>query len=51
MLGQDFNIDAIVTLKMGVDCIEQNYVNKVAAYLKDQKDLGFNNQNFTKSYS
>jgi hypothetical protein len=51
MLGADFNLDSITTLRMGVDCIEINYINKVANYLKRRGDLGFNNVGFTKSYS
>lgn len=46
-----FNLDAITTFRGGVDVIELNYINKVAVYLRTRKDLGFNNVNFTKSYS
>lgn len=46
-----YNLDAIKTFKQGIDVIEQNYINKVQNYLVTQGDLGFNNANFTKSYS
>jgi hypothetical protein len=46
-----FNIDNISSLVQGIKVIEDNYINKVAAYLKTRADLGFNNVMFTKSYS
>lgn len=51
MLGADFNLDAITSLRQGVECIENNYIHKVANYLKRRGDLGFNNINYSKSYS
>lgn len=46
-----FNLDGINTFRGGVEVIEQNYINKVAKYLKERAELGFNNTNFAKSYS
>lgn len=45
------NTDSITTLPQGIQCIEQNYIDRVVQYLKTKKDLGFTNINYTMSYS
>jgi len=45
------NIDNITTLQQGIACIEENYINKVAIYLRERKELGFTNVNYTVAYS
>ncbi len=47
----EYSLDNITNFNQGAEVIEQNYINKVAVYLKTRGDLGFTNKNFTKSYS
>ena len=47
-----FNIDNIVTSPQGLKVVEEIYINPVAEYLLGKREnLGFNNNQFTKSYS